>query len=216
MNKKEYDFVNYVEQTHFLTGFVPGEEAAAKQFGVSVGVIRGLYSSESVLLSLKERGIVLKGSEGKPSDGLFTAEQIAYVRAILDPTETRPRKKILADLGLKQQTVQAWSRDPAFQSYLRDAAEKALPDAIPEAHVALTKNVMRGDVKSIQLLYEMTGRWSSKTVGELNVEFLMIKIIEVLSLHLSDSPEKLELIARDLDALSGTSETPRLGIASGE
>lgn len=203
LNREQYDFVNYVEQSYLQHGGVPTAKVAAHQFGVSEQRIRTLYSTEAVIAALAERGILLKGASGKPSDGVLTAEQLMYVNAILDTANPKTRKTVLRELGLNYQTVQAWGRDPAFQHYLRERAENLIPDAVPEAHIALMNNVMRGDMSAIKLVYEMNGRWSSKTVGELNVEFLMQKIIEILTSELSDNPAVLARIGDKLANLAG-------------
>lgn len=199
LNKDQYDFVNYVEQTYLSQGAIPSRAVAARQFGVSEDQVKRFYTNENVIAALKERGINLATKR----DGIFSAEQVAYVNAILDPADTRSRRKLLADLGIKSTTVQSWNADPAFQTYLRDRAEAILPNAVSEAHIALVDNVMRGDMNAIKLVYEMSGRWSSKTVGELNVDFLMQKILEILTSELSDNPVVLTRIADKLGNLAG-------------
>ena len=65
-----------------------------------------------------------------------------------------------------------------------------------EAHLALMDSVASGDVAAIKLYYEMTGRWSSKTVGDMNIEFVLMRILEILQQHIRD-PELLERIGND-------------------
>lgn len=203
MRKDEYDFVNFVEKQYMLFGDCPSKEVAAKKFGVSESTILRLYGSEPVRTALKERGIELKGASGKSSDGVFTAEQLAYAREIFNITNPRSRKKILAELGLNHQTVQAWHRDPAFQSYIRELSEQLLPDMVPEAMIALQRNIMNGDFQSIKFGLEINGRYSPKTVGELNIDFFMQKILEVLVSELGSEPAKLQSIVDKLGNLAG-------------
>lgn len=203
MRKDEYDFVNFVEQQYMLFGDCPSKEVAAKKFGVSESAVKRLYDSSDVREALKERGIELKGASGKPSDGVFTAEQLAYAREIFNTSNPRSRKKLLADLGLNHQTVQAWMRDPAYQSYIRELSESLMPDMIPEAMIALQKNIINGDFQSIKFGLEINGRYSPKTIGELNVDFFMQKILEVLISELSGDPAKLEAITTKLANLAG-------------
>lgn len=202
LSREKHDFVTYVEGQYLLHDGPPTRKVAAHQFGVSEQRIQTLYSDPDVIAALRERGIFLKGQTG-PSAGILTPEQLMYVNAILDTANPKTRKTVLRELGLNYQTVQAWGRDPAFQNYLRERAENLIPDAVPEAHIALMNNVMRGDMSAIKLVYEMNGRWSSKTVGELNVEFLMQKIIEILTSELSDNPAVLERIGSKLANLAG-------------
>lgn len=206
MRKDEYDFVNFVEKQCVLFGDPPSIEVAAKKFGVSEQSVKRLYSSGPVRESLKERGIELKGASGESSDGVFSAEQLAYIREIFNITNPRSRKKVLADLGLNHQTVQMWHRDPAFQSYVRKLSEELMPDMVPESMIALQRNVMNGDFQSIKFALEINGRYSPKTVGELNVDFFMQKILEVLMSELSSDPVKLQSIVDKLANLAGISQ----------
>lgn len=203
MKKDEYDFVNFVEQQYMLFGDCPSKSVAAKKFGVTETVIRRLYSSVNVRDALKERGITLADIVGESSDGVFTAEQLAYAREIFNVSNPRSRKKLLSDLGLHPNTVQAWMRDPAYQTYIRKLSEAMLPDMVPEAMIALQKNIINGDFQSIKFGLEINGRYSPKTVGELNVDFFMQKVIEVLISELGGDPAKLESIVNKLSNLAG-------------
>jgi hypothetical protein len=203
MRKDEYDFVNFVEQQYMLFGYAPSREVAAKKFGVSELSIRRLYESNDVRNALKERGIELKGASGEPSDGVFTAEQLAYAREIFNMSNPKSRKMVLKELGLHPNTVQAWHRDPAFQAYIRELSEQLVPDMAPEAMIALQQNIMRGDFQSIKFGLELSGRYSTKTVGELNVDFFLQKILEVLISELSSDPVKLKSITDKIGNLAG-------------
>jgi hypothetical protein len=59
-------------------------------------------------------------------------------------------------------------------------------------------------MKAISLFYEMTGRWSSKPASEVNVEYLLIKVLETIQKHIAD-PDVLRAIATDLGQIANPS-----------
>lgn len=197
LSAEEYEVLNYVEQTYYLNGMVPSAAAIAEQLGLSSSVVSKFYNSEKFKSAIGARGIRLEGVSGSSSKGVLTTEQLICVQTLLDTSDTRSERKKLADLGISSQTYQGWLRDPGFAEYRRQRAENLLSEVLPDAHQALGDNVRRGDLGSIKLVYEMTGRWSSKTVGELNVEFLLMKIIEAVQKHVRD-PEIVASIAEEL------------------
>ncbi len=195
-SRSEREIVDFVEQQWFLNQHVPSAEAISKYLGLSPTIVARFMDSDPFRNAAIARGINLLGSESR---GL-SAQQHLVINTLLDFQDTRSQKKKLADLKINSQTYQGWLRDPAFQTYLTQRAEKLLPDITADAHLALVDNVRRGDLGSIKLYYEMTGRWSSKTVGELNVEFLMMKVLETIQKHVTDQAT-LEAIGDDLMGL---------------
>ncbi len=198
---QEYEIVNFVEQTYLLNRHVPSAEVVAEQLGYSPAMVKGFMAGDQFRKACEARGIRIGGIAGSSGKGVLTEQQLACANTILDFADNRSTKKKLADLGVSSQTYQGWLRDPGYQAYVTQRAENLFPDITSEAHLALVDNVRRGDIASIKLYYEMTGRWSSKTVGELNVEFLLMKILEVLQKHVTD-PAMLQAIGDDLQMLA--------------
>lgn len=198
---QEYEIVNFVEQTYLLNRHVPSAEVVAEKLGFSKALVKGFMANDSFRKACEARGIRISGLAGSTPNGVLTEQQLAVANTLLDFADNRSQKKKLADLGVSSQTYQGWLRDPGYQAYVTQRAENLLPDITSEAHLALVDNVRRGDIQSIKLYYEMTGRWSSKTVGELNVEFLLMKILEVIQKHVTD-PATLEAIGGELSMLA--------------
>lgn len=199
--QQEYEVLNFIEQTYLLNRAVPSIEVISERTGVAENRVRKFWEREDFKAALEARGIDLRV---QPND-ILTAEQLMCANALLDFSDTRSHKKKLSDLKISSQTYQGWLRDPAFQAYMTARAENMLGDVLPEAHMALVDNVRRGDLGSIKLMYEMTGRWSSKTVGDLNVEFLLMKILEAVQKHVTD-PTILQNIAEELGTLGAVQQ----------
>lgn len=210
---KQLRFMDFVEQTwHAASGTVPSKELCIQKIPGLTGSDYDEYiKNPRIRDHLREvRGIEL--SQPLAGDAL-SPEQLVVCNTLLNLSDTRSTRKKLQDLGISPSKWDTWKRDPAVQSYLRAKAEGTLTDNLHEAHMGLVDAASRGDVKAIQLYYEITGRWSSKTVGELNVEFLLMKIIEILSKHVTD-PQMLANISDDLLALA-PSKQGQTAISSG-
>lgn len=158
------------------------------------GKVGRFLQSRSINEALERRGIILADLS------LLRPEQLAAANAVLDFSDHRSQKAKLNELGISTTQYNGWLKLGAFQRYVKQRAEALLGDVQHEAHSALLKNVQRGDLNSIKLYYELTGRWSSKTVGDLNVEFLIIKVIEAVQKHVKD-PAEIQAVAGELNSL---------------
>lgn len=191
--------VNYYEEWYFATSDVnnkqPDARVMSEALGLSSSAIYTHLRSDAVIEALSKRGITLPGA----INGL-TVEQLAVANVLLDYTDKRTQAAKLKSLGIGSQRYQGWLNQPEFQQYIRGRSEALLGAVTHEAHAALLSNVQRGDVQSLKLYYEMTGRWSSKTSGEFNIQFILNKVIESIQTHVKD-PIAIEAIAHDIFGL---------------
>lgn len=197
LSPDELTVLAYWEQEFFTSGRTPSANDTLKATRLSAAVVGRVLRSENFITACANRGI-----DARADAKLLTPEQLALANSLLDLTDTRTPTQKLKALEIPPRRYSAWQKQPAFRNYMQNRAEELFGDAMPEAHTALMRNVQQGDLPSIKLFYEISGRWSSKTVGELNVEFLMMKIIDILTRRLSGHPEILETIADDLAMLA--------------
>lgn len=195
LSRQEQKIVNYIEQYWFTRKGLPMPEKVATDLGISRTLVAGALSSLPVIYALEDRGITYA------KQGLLTERQLAAANTIYNFNDRRSDANKLSALGISVATYDGWKRLPAFQDYLRQRAENLYEDSPDEAARALLAAVRKGDIRAITYYNELTGRFSSKTVGELNVNFFMVKIIEVLQRELSDQPEVLSRVAMGLQAL---------------
>jgi hypothetical protein len=191
--------INYYEEWYHSNDDIdkkaPDIEKMSKDLDMTASKIFTFLRLESTIEALERRGIKLPGT----INGL-SAEQLAVANIILDFTDRRPQAKKLQELGIGSQRYQGWLKQPEFQRYIRGRAEALLGNVQHEAHAALLGNIQRGDFQSIKLYYEMTGRWSSKTAGDLNIQFIMMKVIESVQRNVKD-PVAIQAIANDIAEL---------------
>lgn len=200
LNEREYELLTFIEQEYLISGMLPSKDVCCSKVSITPLAYDKLYKRDDFRNALLARGISIKILDGVQSNGVLTAEQLMTINTLLDQNDTRSDKKKLADLQVSTQTYAGWCRDPAFQEYLQRRTEALFGDALTEANRAIYDNVRRGDLGSIKLLFEMTGRWSSKPVSEMNIEWVLIKIMEVLEKHITDSNLLLS-IATDLGGI---------------
>ena len=204
LNEQEYELLTFIEMEFSVNGFLPSKDLCCSTLNIKPVKYQAMYSQTRFQNALLARGISPQAVAGLKHNGVVTVQQMNVINTLLDKMDTRSDRKKLADMGVASQTYQGWCRDPAFNAYVTKRVEALFPNMVNEATRALGDNVTRGDMSAIKLVYEMTGRWSSKTVGELNVDFLLMKVIETISKHVTD-PIALEAIASDL---SGFAQMP--------
>jgi hypothetical protein len=195
LSEDDWAVLNYIEQMYHIDGATPRPSSIATVLNLPIEKVEKIIHDQLVVDSLVGRGIL------QDSNGFLSTDQLAGMAIFFDTKDGRSLKKKLADAGISTLQWNAWKNDPIFASALRNRAEKSLENNLAETEVALMDSAHRGDISAIKLHLELTGRWSSKTVGELNVEFLMIKILECIQRHVTD-PEQLMAIAEELSALA--------------
>lgn len=202
LTPKEWDICNAVEQYYYLDGEIPSLQRIADVTGQSKRDVERVLSDSVVEIALTMRGI----SIGRSTE-LLSTEQLSALSVFFDTKDGRSLKKKLNDIGVTTQQWDIWKQDSLFQRHLRSRAESALEKNLAETEVALLDSAHRGDISAIKLHLELAGRWSSKTVGELNVEFLLMKILEAVQKHVKD-PEAIENIANELMVLAPQQQIP--------
>lgn len=191
----EWTVTNAVEQLYYLDHKIPDAERVAELAGVSVNYVKKCFQDPVVVDCLSGRGINLGASPD-----LLSLEQLTAMAVFFDTKDGRSLKKKLNDIGVTTVQWDAWKKDPVFAAHLRQRAEDSLSSNIAETEVALMDSAHRGDISAIKLHLELAGRWSSKTVGELNVEFLLMKILEAAQKTIKD-PDMLEAFANEVLAI---------------
>ena len=191
----QFDAVIYIEEFYYRNGRTPTNFELAGNFGKSEQVVAKWFD-DAMYEALEMRGIIYN----KSTNGL-TADQLLVANTMLNLADGRSQKKKLQDLKISAAQYSAWTRDPVFQDYMRTRAEQMMGDSLHEAHLALIDNVRHGDLGSLKLYYEMVGRWSTKTANEVNIEFVIIKLMEIIQKHVKD-PAILTAIAEEITGLT--------------
>jgi hypothetical protein len=202
LSETEWSVINFIEQMYYIDGAVASTDRIATALSVDKTTVEKILKRDFVRENIQGRGISLAVEKD-----LLTTKQLTGLAVFFDTKDGRSLRKKLSDAEISTGEWEAWKSDPVFAAHMRQRAEAALVKNLAETEVALLDSAHRGDISAIKLHLEMTGRWSSKTVGELNVEFLLMKILEAVQKHVKD-PVAIEAIANELLALVPNQSAP--------
>jgi hypothetical protein len=202
LSETEWSVINFIEQMYYIDGAVASTDRIATALSVDKTTVEKILKRDFVRENIQGRGISLAVEKD-----LLTTKQLTGLAVFFDTKDGRSLRKKLSDAEISTGEWEAWKSDPVFSAHMRARAEAALVKNLAETEVALLDSAHRGDISAIKLHLEMTGRWSSKTVGELNVEFLLMKILEAVQKHVKD-PVAIEAIANELLALVPNQSAP--------
>lgn len=189
--------LSYIEQTYFETGSIPVEAVVSANTGVSVASVKRYWQDKRFLSFMQGRGIDLT----KVQDlAVLEPRQLALANLLLNMHDKNSVRSKLEAVGVTSQQYHAWLRDPKFQSYLRKRAEETFKASDADAYLGLSKAVQGGDVKAIQLFFEMRGIYNPRMTVDVNIDVVLTKVIEIVSRHVTDD-KVLNAIATDFEQI---------------
>jgi len=144
----------------------------------------------------------------------LSAEQLAAVNVLLDFNDSRSQAAKLRSLGIPTVKYNNWLRNPHFQEYIRFRAEYLLNNTGHEAHVALMRNIQRGNQRSIEYYNEMIGRYNPRIQEDRNITLILVRLVEVIQRHIKD-PEVLRAIAADFNDILPSDDLSNGGLSNG-
>lgn len=199
------DFIAAVEQVWWETGHIPTDEKISQMTNVSMNTIKSYWKNDTIRNSLMYRGVDLNPR----AVNVLTIQQLDLANLLLNRADTRTLREKLKELEISSQQYHAWMRQPAFSSYITKRAEEMFKGADAEAYQALTDAVRDGDMRAIQLFFEMRGIYQPKLgIEASNIQGVLMQLIEIITRHVQD-PSVLEAIANDIEGLGlGTSASP--------
>lgn len=201
------DMVHYVERYHATHGEPPNDDQMLKRFNVAQPMLEEFKVSELVQQSLRTRGINYPAAKDFLND-----RQLAAIATMTNYVDRRSDEKKLRDIGISPREWATWLLDNNFQSYLSERAERMFLGAQHEAHLGLIKGLRNGNVASVKLFNEMSGRHNPEAENNLNIRILMAGIIEILQLEIKDpivlhriATKMMNLAARESQTVGGFS-----------
>ena len=207
LNEQELDYVDYVTQHYFQKGTPPVPETKEETV-----FAQKCFAKKSFREALEERGIIFRKEINDFKKYTLSPEQLLVANAILDYTDTRSQKKKLQDCEVSTQQFQQWMRDPVFVDYLNERSAHIIDNSAFEINNALMDEARRGNIKAIEYVNEMTGRYIPihKRVGHnqsgVDVHGLIMKIIEIIQVRVTD-PEVQLAISEDVSRLIAAQNT---------
>lgn len=201
LNVRELEFASCVEQEYLLHGGIPSYDKINTLMRITRAFYERCLKMDEVQEHLENLGVPIKSLLGDLPRGALSVEQLRCINTLLDFNDTRSDRKKLESLGVKSSTYQAWKSDPAFQSYIQQRANKLFGNNLDEVDRALLDNARSGDISSIKLIYELTGKYNPRADGQIDAKALITQILEIIILEVQD-PETIKRISSKLQLLA--------------
>lgn len=198
------DMVHYVERFHAVNGEPPNDDQMHRRFNVAEALLEEFKVDLLVQKSLRARGI----NYPSPKDFL-NERQLAAIASMTNYVDRRSDEKKLRDLGITAREWSTWLLDNNFSNYLQERAERMFTGSQHEAHLGLIKGMRNGNVASVKLFNEMSGRYNPDADHQLNIRMLLGGIIEILQLEIKD-PIVLNRIATKMMNLAAREQQQSL------
>lgn len=186
------EMIHFIERYHATQGEAPTDEMMHRRFKVEQSTLEDFKFHPLVQKSFKYRGITYPSMKDILND-----RQLMAIATMTNYIDRRSDEKKLRDLGISSREWATWLLDDEFQKYLYERSERMFVGAQHEAHLGLIKGVRNGNVASVKLYNEMTGRHNPEADNNLNVRLLLHGIIEILQKHVKD-PVMLHSIAGEM------------------
>ncbi len=201
LSNEMVDVLTYIEQIFWEDNKdVPTNEKIAEATRVSLSSIEGYWKNPDFRAALNARGIVF--SNDADSGRALTYEQLVVANMLMNIQDRRSlREKLQQHLpNVTPALVSTWMRQPAFQNHLRKRGETLYAGADSSAYLGLVKAIDGGDLKAIQLFFEMRGIYSPRVTHDVNVQSILARVIEIISVRVGDAAT-IQLIAEDIESL---------------
>lgn len=138
----------------------------------------------------------------------ITPEQTYALGIMTDPSLSRLGFGTrLKRAGISYHKWQSWMRQPLFSTAFQNLTESNLADSVGIAHTALIGKAAEGDMRAVEFLYQITGRFDPQREANMNMQAIVLGILEILTRRITD-PIVLEAISEDMASLvSGKTPT---------
>lgn len=194
--------LTFIEQVYYEEGKVPSEDAIAEVVGVRVVTVQGWWKNDVFCNAVMARGIPLAGKEATRA---LTYEQLLMANMLMNPEDRRSLRAkcqdpAVAAYNITPQQVYGWMRSKTFKDHMEKRAKALFGQAEPAAYKNFVSHIESGDLKAIQLYFEMTGVYNPRLQVDVNISAILVRIVEIVSKYVKD-PDTLAAIAEEMDGL---------------
>jgi hypothetical protein len=173
-------------------GRYPKNDEIMGYFKFTLQQVELLNMSPYWIKSLEERGIRVPEKSG------LSAEQVAAISLITNFSDRRSIPAKIAAIGVTEEQINGWYKDPEFKKELAERSEAVFEIAHPEVQASLIRQIQKGNFQAIKFYYEVTGRASSPE--QIKLKQAMQSLMEAVQRNVQD-PATLKAIGDDLLAL---------------
>lgn len=175
--------------------FVEKQTVADQDQTLTIEQVELVWQTSKFQRSLADRGIKTTKNPN------LSLRQETFLQAYLNPMNLKPPQVLAKQQGIKATELDGWMRDKHFAEAMSAKAEENLRKYIPIADQALGQMVQQGDMKAIQFLNQLTGRFDPNSRGNVDIVALLMAVQDIVLRHVRE-PETKRAIARELIALA--------------
>jgi hypothetical protein len=167
--------------------------------------LKEALKNEIFLKALNNRGIKLPENNTKLDN-----EQLAAIAVMANFRDPRSPTVKLKSIGVSWTKWQGWMKDKYFKEFLQDLCAVNFEDSIDVAQAGILKGVEKGNVDSVKLYLELTGRYTPQSQEVVNLKLILSRLLETIQIHVKD-PIVLRNIAGDFEKViaGGTPTVPK-------
>lgn len=191
------DQSDVVEFGRFISGAYRAYVMEGRLYPETISRLSGLTIEKIGFYLRQEETNHALAVRGVSTEVHLTPEQ-DYVISILGDTSSKLNfNERMRRAGVSQAKLTAWRKNPVF-----DQAMKGLAEQVTANHdialFELGRKVGEGDMRAIEKSLEISGRYNPAQQSTVDALALINRVVEILSVHLSDHPEIFRAIAKDL------------------
>lgn len=175
--------------------FVEKQTVLDQDQELSAEILEKIWSTTKFQKSLDDRGIKTTKNPN------LTLRQEMFLQAYMNPMNMKPPQIIARQLKINQAELDGWMRDKHFADAMSAKSEENLKKYLPLADQSLGQLVQQGDMKAIQFLNQMTGRFDPNAKSQIDVGGLLLAVQDIVLKHVRDPITKRN-IGRELIALA--------------
>ena len=158
-------------------------------------LVEKIWSTSKFQRSLSDRGIKTTKNPN------LTLKQEMFLQAYMNPMNMKPPQTIAKQQKVTKAELDGWMRDKHFADAMSSKSEENLRKYLPLADQSLGQLVQQGDIRAIQFLNQMTGRYDPNAKNQIDVASLLLAVQDIVLKHVRDPITKRN-IGRELIALS--------------
>lgn len=187
-------------------GSLPSIADVARLAGTRANTVTKVVNSQEGKNALLQRGI--RWTTNINLVGVLTPEQILAISIITDPTNRKSFAEKLKQAGISYAQYKAWLKNDVFATKVSEIGESLLQDNVATVHARLVDRAAAGDVQSMRLFYEVSGRHDPSQKQMVDVVRIVQLVLETITRHVRDT-QALAAITSDIDViLSGGTPKP--------
>ena len=151
-----------------------------------------VIATDEFMYAMRERGIFWDAKDG------LTPEQVYCIGILTDPSNKRDMAGKLRQAGVTYHTYRNWLKQPTFARAIKQVGEDMLGDHMSDVHTALMRSAIDGNMKAVEIYYQMTGRNDPSQKKVEDLQRMVSMLLETIFRHVRDT-DTLASITADFE-----------------